>query len=458
MSLLKKFICLIISFCTGLLLFNYRTIPSGRLWENYTVLYIPAQVDDSIITSAFNECGIEEFVSYENQRIPVLLKNDSVEKSMFTLNSYDNGYKYLNGRLNYFFDSSKQYRLYYIPNQYRENLNDCVKLIEEGDNVAGIDSNFSYPWVLPLLSIILAVLLLVFVKNIIIFALSAILPVFYVFCNPFYSCAASAFMLLVVFFMMANIWQREGFVKRILTSHSFYIFAGCSILLAVTNAFISFVFLLAVILGSLCLLYICKSFNDDIDKKSTYKYVFIRNARLTSLFAGKLKTICIVCVVMVACIFVYFILNSSDSFSGHFARVLLPGESSISSKELPNLEDYCKWDWDVTTYPYKSTNVKNYDDEVVYPHFVKEDGKIKQVDQVFKYDDAFVNETISSIDNLDFYSIEQVLKSQGRNSVYGYTASSSYNVSILSIIMMILTLGMLLFIYISAIIKKGGRE
>ena len=161
---------------------------------------------------------------------------------------------------------------------------------------------------------------------------------------------------------------------------------------------------------------------------------------------------------MVACIFVYFILNSSDSFSGHFARVLLPGESSISSKELPNLEDYCKWDWDVTTYPYKSTNVKNYDDEVVYPHFVKEDGKIKQVDQIFKYDDAFVNETISSIDNLDFYSIEQVLKSQGRNSVYGYTASSSYNVSILSIIMMILTLGMLLFIYISAIIKKGGRE
>ena len=113
---------------------------------------------------------------------------------------------------------------------------------------------------------------------------------------------------------------------------------------------------------------------------------------------------------------------------------------------------------DVQTYPYKSTNVKNDSDTVTYPHFVKENGIIRQVDQVFKYDEVFINETIQAVDNLDFYSIEQVLKSQGKNSVYGYTASSSYNVSILSIIMMIITFGMLLFIYISAIIKKGGRE
>ena len=74
MSLLKKLICLIVSICVGILLFNYRTIPSGRLWENYTVLYIPNEVDDSVITMAFNECGIEEYVSYENQRVPVLFK------------------------------------------------------------------------------------------------------------------------------------------------------------------------------------------------------------------------------------------------------------------------------------------------------------------------------------------------------------------------------------------------
>ena len=89
--------------------------------------------------------------------------------------------------------------------------------------------------------------------------------------------------------------------------------------------------------------------------------------------------------------------------------MLLPGESSISSKELPNLEDYCKWDWDVQTYPYKSTNVKNDSDTVTYPHFVKENGIIRQVDQVFKYDEVFINETIQAVDNLDFYYIISLL-------------------------------------------------
>ncbi len=458
MSLLKKLICLIVSICVGILLFNYKTIPSGRLWENYTILYIPNEVDDSVITMAFNECGIEEYVSYENQRVPVLFKNDSVERSMFSLNTSENGYKYLTQRLNYFFDSSKQYRLYYVPNQYRENLNECVKMIESEGNTAGIDSNFSYPWVLPLLTIVLFVMLLIFVRNKLIFICSSILPVMFVFCNPFYSCAIAAFMLLVVFFMVSNVWEREGFFKRIFTSKAFYIFAACALLLALTNAFISLAFLMAVVVGSAALLYICWSIKNDIESRSTYRYVFIRNARLTPLFAGRIKTVCLVASIAVACIFVYFILNSSDSFSGHFARVLLPGESSMSSKELPNLEDYCKWDWDVQTYPYKSTNVKNDSDTVTYPHFVKENGIIRQVDQDFKYDEVFINETIQAVDNLDFYSIEQVLKSQGKNSVYGYTASSSYNVSILSIIMMIITFGMLLFIYISAIIKKGGRE
>ena len=63
-----------------------------------------------------------------------------------------------------------------------------------------------------------------------------------------------------------------------------------------------------------------------------------------------------------------------------------------------------------------------------------------------------------AIDNLDFFSIEQVIKSQGSDLLYGYTASSSYNVSIFTIILMILSLSVLIFIYISAIIRKGGTK
>lgn len=458
MSLFKKLLCLAFSILTVILLYNFRTVPSGRLWENYSVLYIPDTVEDSSVVQAFNECQIEEFVSYENQRVPLLFKNESVEKSMFMLNSTGGEFKYLSERLNYFFDSSKQYRLYYVPNTYKDNLTSCVKLLEDRGNVAGIDSNFSYPWVLPLLTIVLALVLLFFAKNKILFVISSVIPVMFVFCNPFYSCTISAFLILIIFLMFTNIWRREGYLKKIFKSQLFYIFAVCSLILSLSNGFISFVFLILAFCSSLALLFICMLLQDDIERKEQFKYVYIRNARLTSFFTGRIKTVCLILFISTACIFAYFILNLSDSFSGHFARVLLPGESSISSKDLPNLNDYCEWDWNVVTYPYKSLNVKNNSDVVTYPHFVKENGTIKKIDQVFKYDDIFKNEVINSIDNLDFYSIEQVLKSQGQDSVFGYTASSSYNVSVFSIIMMIVTLGMLLFIYISAIIKKGGRE
>lgn len=458
MRLLKKFLCLVFSLFVFLSLYKYKTVPSGKLWENYTVLYIPAQTEDSVVTSVFYEFGIEEFVSLNNQRVPILLKNNSVEKSMYKINSYNLTDDYLQLRQNYFYDSSKQYRLYYIPNQYKDVLSDCLKKIESNGINAGIDSNFSYPWLLPLISIILTLCLTFLSKNKIIYLFGSIFPVVYVFCNPFYACAVSSLLLLLILFMISNIWKREGCFTRLFKLKKFYFLSLLTIFLSISNSFVSFLFILLTVLGSASLLLIIKMTQTDIELKETYRYLYIRNARLTSLFAGKIKLVCGITCICIVLIFGYFILNLSDSFSGHFASVLLPGKSSISSKELPSLDDYCKWDWNIVTYPYKSLNKKNDDNTVVFPHYVKDNDKIKVIDQVYKYDDVFKNDVIQSIDNLDFYSIEQVLKSQIDDSVYGYTASSSYNVSVFSIIMIIITLCMLLFIYFSAIIKKGGRE
>ena len=71
---------------------------------------------------------------------------------------------------------------------------------------------------------------------------------------------------------------------------------------------------------------------------------------------------------------------------------------------------------------------------------------------------SFKQSVYDGIDNLDFYSIESVIKLQGDDFKAGYTDSASYNISIFSIIMMILCFIMLLFIYFSAIIGKGGKR
>ena len=74
------------------------------------------------------------------------------------------------------------------------------------------------------------------------------------------------------------------------------------------------------------------------------------------------------------------------------------------------------------------------------------------------YNQSFKNEVYDSIDDLDFYSIERVIKDQGKDFLAGYTKAASYNVSIFSIIMMFICFCMLLFIYFSAMIGKGGKR
>ena len=97
-------------------------------------------------------------------------------------------------------------------------------------------------------------------------------------------------------------------------------------------------------------------------------------------------------------------------------------------------------------------------DTVSYPRFEVKDGIIVPYMQTLKYDESFKNSVYDSIDNLDFYSIESVIKRQGEDFKAGYTNSASYNVSFFSIIMMIICFTMLLFIYFSAMIGKGGRK
>ena len=160
-------------------------------------------------------------------------------------------------------------------------------------------------------------------------------------------------------------------------------------------------------------------------------------------------------------IIAYFLFGSFNiAGSSNKDKILLPGKAEIADTKLPDLEDYFRWNWNVITAPYKSINGNSeYDDNhVVYPRFETEDGIVSQKNYTMYYNQSFKNEIYNKIDNLDFYSIETVLKEQGNDFFAGYIKSASYNVSIFSIIMMILCFCMLLFIYFSAIIGKGGKK
>lgn len=458
MNIFKKILSILLILLTFLVLFRYRTVPSGRLWDNYTVMYVPVSSSDAVISDVFREFQIEEYVSLDNQRVPVLLKNGSVEKAMFNLNGTKNGYNYLRERENYFFDSSKQYRLYYVQNDYKEQLNDAVKYLEKNEIEAGIDSSFSYPWILPIVALLYTVILFWFAKYKKVFGLSCISSVVFVFTNPFYACAIAAMMFVTVLFFISNIWVRPGAINRLLKSPQVYLFTIIPIVLSFSNTKYSGIFFLVVMAVSFALILLCRSIHIANENKTKYQYIYILSAKKISLYSGKKNLISLLSVIGVALVFGYFFINSSDNFNGRFAKVLLPGKSSIASKELSTMDEFYKWNWGIFSYPYRSLNKNGETNTVVYPRYEKEDGIIKRFDEIMRFDDKYKQSVLDGIDNLDFFSIEQVIKSQGSDLLYGYTASSSYNVSIFTIILMILSLSVLIFIYISAIIRKGGTK
>ncbi len=180
---------------------------------------------------------------------------------------------------------------------------------------------------------------------------------------------------------------------------------------------------------------------------------------MISGFGGNGKIILPVSLGITAVTLVYFALSFTNITPGFSQKIRLPGLSNSSEEKLPSLEDYYKWKWNIVSRPFKSLN-KNYSDDsyVVYPSFTNENNKITENDKILSYDDNFRQSVYNDIDSLDFDSIEKVLKSQNKNAKYAYVQTSSYKVSLFSIIMMFISFSVLLFIYFSVIIKKGGKK
>ena len=75
-----------------------------------------------------------------------------------------------------------------------------------------------------------------------------------------------------------------------------------------------------------------------------------------------------------------------------------------------------------------------------------------------KYDNSYKKEIYEGIDKLQFNSIEKVMKSENEDFTGGYAAASSYQINLFGIIMCFICLFILLFIYLSIIIRKGTSK
>ncbi len=438
---------------------TFKAMPNGKLWSNYSVLYTQVDTNDYEITNALLSCNIDDYVALSNQYLPIDLAPNSVELSLFKLNITNDGNEYHQKRNNYFFDKSNNYRLYYIPNYHKTELANAVNLLNSKKINCGVDSTAAFPWIIPVVILLLIIMLSLFSKNKYVFIAGNLPSLFFVYCNPFYPTGFAVILIMLLIFFVSNTWKREGMISNL--AKNFYVLLLIPIaIFCCFSATLKTGFLIILLFISIfSALYSYYAFEEYFRNRKSFTPVLIKPAKMINIFSKKGTFTMLLLVISSLVLLGVFFLTSNENINSHFAKLLLPANAEFQDNQLTQLEDYYKWTWDLKTAPYKSLNKEENENLVEYPKYIEdENGLIRETKVVMAYNQNFKENTFNNIDKLKFNSIEKVIRSEGIKFNGGYKSSNDYHISLFGIIMMFICIFILLFIYISIIIRKGNRK
>lgn len=419
-------------------------------------MYVPVQADDNTVINAIESSGISNAVVLARQYLPVKFGSNSPEIAMYRLNNQQEEFTYASKRNLYFFDKDNEYRLYYIPVEYKSKLNHCITTLNQYGISAGVDSSGTYPWFLPLICLITSIFLILIVEKKIFFASVVAIPVVFTFCNPFYPIILANLLIQLAVFFTSNILNRKGYLKVLINNFIIPISILLAFVCAFSCAIKSGLFFIIAIAGALSSALCYLEIEKVIQTKSIFTPVYIRSAKRISVFAGKSKTVMGGLTGIAFIVILLFVFTSSDTVNAHFAKLQLPAAKGFIS-DLPDLDDYSRWVWNVQTYPYKTLNKTTDENNIEFPRYTYKNGVVEESVQTLSFNNEYKNRIIEDIDNLPFDSIESVMKSQKEFNP-GYASTNSYHMGFFGLIMSLLCLFVLLFINISIIIRKGARK
>lgn len=455
-----KFIAPLVFVISLVTILCVKSVPSGRLWNNYSVLYVEKNSDDSQVLEALASTDVKGVVAASSQYIPSTYSENSIEISMLRLNFDQSDKNYLAKRNSFFFDKSEKYRLYYVPLQYKDQLEKCMHLLNSKGIECGTDSNATYPFMIPLIAFLLAGMLFIFSKKKAVFLCGAIIPLVYLYSNPFYPIALAICLVFLCLFIASNLWNRKDAFNVLLSKTEIPTMLVIALISAFSGSILSgFIFILSA-LGSAAALITFYYVERFFRNRKSFVPVYIRSAKRVSVFGGKTFTVLTVISVSALLFIAVFFLSSSTAVNSRISKLLLPSNSKENNSSLPQFEDYYKWYWNLITRPYLSLNenTKTSDYETIeFPNFIEQDsnGTIIETKKIMTYDNNFKDSVYADIDSLKFDSVEKIMKSEGKNFTAGYSPLSSYHINIFGIIMMFICFLILLFIDISIIIRKG---
>lgn len=444
MKYLKMYVIPAFIIVIAVLFFSlFRRVPSGKLWNGYSVFFIEQQADDALVSNTLSSFGCSGIISSNGQVIPVELSKDSPEISLLFSGLEKSDYLYL--RNNYFFDKSREYKVFYVPDQYSSELSDAADYLQNEKNFScGVDASSSFPLIPVILVVIFSIVLVIKSEKRILFILSAILPVYFSFMMPYYSGLACVCLVMLLISVSLKMWNRTGGLKRLLKIRILQILLGVSVITAFLTGVVNGLLFVLLLMAEVSIFHFYKILEENNLKKFSFRPVQIRSAKMISLISKKSVFCMLSCAGAIFLILVSSFFSVTVGTSGSGKSLMLPSEHGSGS--LPGLEEYSKWRWETLTFPYVSvnsdmdvSNPKN-GDTVTFSMYNDNPEAVEEIVNTMTYDDSFITKSLEVIDSLPDSSVERLIKSRGKNFSAGYTASGSQNVTIFTIILLIITL------------------
>ena len=437
MSAVKKLSAFcILAVASLFVLFIFRTVPSGNLWERYRIVYVDDASDEDYAAEVLKRAGCENVISLSSQRLPIMLPMHSPEVSLALAFADADGY--LAKRRAYFFDRGAQYRIYYIEDRYASLAEDAVRAFRAAGVKAGIDTQGVYPFIVPLICTAFALLLCFLSPRRAVFFVAALFPVVFAVCVPLYATAASACLLLYALFIALRLWGRRGAFSAVKTNVAVIAFFAASLITACASSLRSALLFVPLAAGIISSLAAFSTAERLYEARYRFTLVPIRPAHAIPLFTKTTVRGTAACVSSIA---VLFASSLFSAFSAGFASSPFPRASQLQfpsaraqsmTGSFPTLDEYVAWCWNTKTAPYRSVNVESAHerhpktgDSVVFPRFSDGDKGISETSVSMVFDTNFFDAALGDIDALPYPAVEKLIKAQGAHVRAGYAFSAS---------------------------------
>ena len=434
-SITKKLAVSFSVFVLTLLMFVlFRTVPVSQLWKGYKIIYVQTEkLTDENITAILYKNGARNVISTATQKIPVSASFAPVQTQKKS--------SWLNLRNSFFTDSTGKLKLFYVPDSQTEVIeNSLDELNCFADTTAGADGAPTFPWISPVITILFSLVLIYFSSKKGYFLASAFPFMILAFSRPLYTMCGACILILIAFFLMQKLWERQEFLKDFKHGLLIIPFSFIPVIILPFSSFASSFFIILGIVSSVSLVLVFTELKKqyELNRGSTsFKFVFIKKAsqikifNTQSLFALSGAAFATVLLLVLSSLFSG--ISTDQDFED---RPLLPSPvaSGTGEEMLPDLRDFMDWSWETASFPYRKlgshreeNEEENLPDSSIYisDYVLNTSGKLEKKEvKVLSYDSSFEASIYDKVNQLDYPALEKMMMKQGKKSRYAYTRKS----------------------------------